>query len=73
MIINTLEEAEKIVNNFDDLYWDGWNIVSITNNDNAYSNKFGAYLNGRWVIKKTYFINRNGWSLPNMYGVVKNG
>lgn len=73
MIINTLEEAEKIVNSFDDLHWDGWNIVSITKNDNAYSNKFGVYFNGKWAIKKVYPIKRNGWSLPNKYEVIKNG
>lgn len=73
MIINTLEEAEKVVNNFNELSWDGWDIVSTKTDPLGYSNKFGIFINGKWSIRKRYIIKQDGWHLPNKYRVVKNG
>ena len=72
MLINKLEQAEKIVKNFKDLRWVGWDIVSRKESANGYSNKNGSFINGKWGIDKIYKLTNNGWHIPNEYGD-KNG
>ena len=68
MLINKLEKAEKIVENFKDLRWVGWDIVSRKQSRDGYSNKYGSFINGAWGIDKTYKLTNKGWHLPNEYG-----
>jgi len=72
MLVNKLEHAEKIVKNFKDLRWVGWDIVSRKESPNGYSNKYGSFINGKWGIDKVYKLTNKGWHLPNEYGD-KNG
>jgi hypothetical protein len=71
MLITKLKEAEKIVDQFKDLHWEGWDIVSIEYNPDGYTNKFGVFVNNKWAIKKIYSVNRDGWKIPNKYKVVQ--
>jgi|694.fasta_scaffold139132_3 hypothetical protein len=73
MLITSLEEANKIVNQFKDLRWDGWDIISIEKNPDGYMNKNGIFIDGAWAIRKKYIVKRSGWSLPNKYKGVNNG
>jgi len=68
MLIDKLEKAEKIVENFKDLRWVGWDIVSRKQSRDGYSNKYGSFINGAWGIDKTYKLTNKGWHLPNEYG-----
>ena len=72
MLIKTIEEAEEIVNNSNDLRWVGWNIVSWKKDSNGFSNKNGKFLNNQWGIQSVYNITEKGWHLPNKYAVINN-
>lgn len=55
---------EKIVNSSDNLFWNGWDIVCIKKDVNAFCSKDGIFKNGEWFIKTTYKLERSGWNLP---------
>jgi len=65
MLVNKLEHAEKIVKNFKDLRWVGWDLVSRKESPSGYSNKYGSFINGKWGIDKVYKLTNKGWHLPN--------
>jgi hypothetical protein len=68
MLINKLEHAEKIVKNFTNLRWVGWNIVERTETEDGFSNKYGSFVNNKWGIDRVYKVTEKGWHLPNTYG-----
>lgn len=68
MLISKLEYAESIVKKFNDLRWNGWNIVSRQQTPNGFSSKHGSFINGKWGIDKVYPLTEKGWYLPNNYG-----
>jgi hypothetical protein len=68
MLISKLEYAESIVKKFNDLRWDGWNIISRQQTPNGFSSKHGSFINGKWGIDKVYPLTEKGWYLPNNYG-----
>ena len=63
MLVNKLEHAEKIVKNFKDLRWVGWDLVSRKESPSGYSNKYGSFINGKWGIDKVYKLTNKGWHL----------
>lgn len=67
MIINSLEQMENIVSQNDSLSWDGWNVVELKQNKNAWSKVNGCFVNGSWYIKNTFSVEHDGWSIPNKY------
>ena len=67
MLINKLEDAESIVSNFNDLNWDGWDIVSREKSHAGYSSKHGIFLNNQWHIQKRFNLTKDGWHIPNKY------
>jgi len=69
MLVNNLEYAEAIVNNFQELKWVGWDIVSWKKNPKGIFDKNGKYINGYWGIQTTYSLEKNGWHLPNKYRI----
>jgi hypothetical protein len=68
MLISKLEYAESIVKKFNDLRWNGWNIISRQQTPNGFSSKHGSFINGKWGIDKVYPLTEKGWYLPNNYG-----
>lgn len=72
MLITNLEYAEKIVNNFQDLSWVGWDIVSWRADSKGFLDKNGKRVNNKWGIQTIYKITENGWHLPNKYKVDPN-
>lgn len=65
MIIKSLEEMEAIVENNDDLSWDGWTVIENRTKDNGAMSKDGAYVDGKWIVQKRYDANTKGWEIPN--------
>lgn len=74
MLITNLKEAEQVVKSNRELRWDGWDIISSHFNPRAYSQKDGAWDGKKWVIRKRYSPDRNGWTIPDKYNAGgKNG
>jgi hypothetical protein len=69
MLIDSLTDVEKIVDNNDSLSWDGWTVIETKSSPTAWMSPQGAYQDGKWVIRKRYEWN-NGWNIPRKF--VKN-
>jgi len=67
MIVRSLDRMEKIVSYNKKLSWDGWDVVELTQSDKGRLSSAGAFLNGRWYIKKVFSPSRDGWDIPNKY------
>jgi hypothetical protein len=67
MKINSLEEAETIVENNDSLSWIGWDIVQLSKSPTAWMKPQGVFKNGEWYIQKNYNLSKNGWELPDKF------
>lgn len=67
MKINSLEEAEAIVENNKSLRWDGWNIVHFNKMPTAWMKPNGAFIDGEWYIQKNYNLSEKGWDLPEKF------
>jgi hypothetical protein len=64
MIVDKLDQMEKIVSKNKALFWDGWTVVNIYKSDKAKSSKYGMYINGQWYMSKRFEPSRNGWDIP---------
>lgn len=67
MIVRSLDRMEKIVSYNKKLSWDGWDVVELTQSDKGRLSTAGAFVNGKWYIKKTFSPSRDGWDIPNKY------
>lgn len=68
MLINNLEHMEKIVDQRNDLCWDGWDVVKYTKSESAIFNPDGAFRNGQWYKKRVFPLTEFGWKVPNSIG-----
>jgi hypothetical protein len=66
MQIQTLEDAEAIVQSNSNLSWDGWTIVHSVQDDSAEYDVSGAYDRrvGKWFRRISYPVNGTGWDIP---------
>jgi len=64
MIVDKLDQMEKIVSKNKALLWDGWTVVNIYKSDKAKTSKYGMYINGQWYMSKRFEPSRNGWDIP---------
>ena len=67
MMINSLEEAEIIVDNNKSLSWNGWDIVHFSKMPTAWMKPEGVYRNGDWYIQKHYNLSEKGWEIPDKF------
>lgn len=65
MNIKSLEKMEAIVAKNNNLYWDGWNVVSILPNKTGWSKPDGIFIKGKWYTKRVYEITETGWEIPS--------
>lgn len=68
MLVNNMEEMEKIVSKNSNLSWDGWNVVHLKQDDYAEfsSNGFFDKISGRWYRKNIYSCGNDGWEIPDV-------
>ena len=66
-MINSLEEAETIVDNNKSLGWNGWDIVHFNKMPTAWMKPEGVYRNGEWYIQKHYNPSEKGWEIPDKF------
>ena len=67
MLIKSLEEMEAVVQNSDNLSWDGWTVIENKTNENGMMSKDGAFVDGKWSVQKRYEVTANGWEIPNKF------
>lgn len=67
MLIKSLEEMEAVVQNSDNLSWDGWTVIESKTNENGMMSKDGALVDGKWIVQKRYEVTANGWEIPNKF------
>ena len=65
MKISSLEEAEKIVENNNELSWNGWDILHHKKSPTAWMKPDGIFKNESWYIQKQYNLSEIGWELPD--------
>lgn len=67
MLINSMEEMEEIVSKHQHLSWEGWDIISLKQDDYAQylSEGFLDKETGRWYRKSRYSCGENGWEIPD--------
>lgn len=65
MMINSLEEAERIVENNKSLRWNGWDIVHYNKMPTAWMKPDGAFVDGDWYTQKIYNVSEKGWEIPD--------
>lgn len=69
MLISSLEKMEKIVDKHDSLSWDGWTVVEDRPSKNGATHIDGAFVNGKWIIRKRYEPEVSGWNIPDKFGM----
>ena len=67
MLVNNLEDMERIVLSREDLEWEGWDVVKYTRSSSAMFSAEGILKNGIWCKKKVFPITKDGWFLPNIF------
>lgn len=67
MLVKSLEQMEEIVENNDNLSWDGWTVIENKTNENGMMSKDGAFVDGKWIVKKRYEATAKGWELPSKF------
>jgi len=56
---------QKIINS-SGLQWEGWNVVHYEESPEGFTDKNGAFVNGKWQIKKTFQLTDDGvWDIPD--------
>lgn len=71
MNIKSLEKMEEIVSSNNNLFWDGWVVVSKYKSEKARTSKDGMLINGKWYLTKRFIPSKNGWEIPEKL-VIKN-
>jgi hypothetical protein len=66
-MIKTVEQMEAIVNKFNELSWNGWDVIELKKSPSAMMHVHGAYIDGTWYIKNIFSPSENGWKLPSKY------
>jgi hypothetical protein len=61
------DTAHTVVDNNNNLYWDGWTIVDWKPSRDAFYKKNGVFRDGRWGIARRYNPGSNGWKVPAKY------
>lgn len=67
MLVTNYEYANKIVNKFNNLIWDGWDIVEYMEDPSAEYNAQGARMDGKWARVKRFSLTESGWEVPVKY------
>lgn len=65
MLINSLEQMEKIVAKNYTLSWNGWDVVQSFKDPVAWKNKNAALIKGKWYSQRTYRVGAKGWDIPD--------
>ncbi len=67
MVINKLEQMEKIVAENKSLKWDGWSVISHYPSDKARTSKYGAMIDGKWQMVRRFDPSESGWDIPDKF------
>lgn len=63
-MMKDLSFLEEIVKLNPELSWEGWDIVRLLEDQNAYMSTNGVFKNGKWYFKEVYKLKEDGWDIP---------
>lgn len=58
---------ESIVKKNKNLRWVGWDVMDLKKSDMGRTSADGIRFNNEWYLHKMYYVDRNGWNIPNKY------
>lgn len=67
MIIKSLEKMEKIVAKYDNLSWNGWDVVDRKRSESGRTSISGVRVDGLWYLQRVFPVTKDGWDIPNKY------
>lgn len=67
MIIKSLEKMEKIVHKYDNLSWNGWDVVDRKRSESGRTSTSGVRVDGLWYLQRVFPVTKDGWDIPNKY------
>lgn len=68
----TLGQAEKLVNKYANLYWDGWDLVVVNPAVDGYTKVAGIYFDGKWCVRKVIKADEQGfYAVPKRYNLTR--
>lgn len=66
----TLAQAEKLVEQYDNLFWDGWDLNVVNPSINGYTKMSGIFYKGKWCVRKVVKANERGlYTIPPRYKI----
>jgi hypothetical protein len=66
----TLAQAEKLVEQHDNLFWNGWDLNVVNPKINGYTKVSGIFHNGHWCVRKVIKANDRGlYTVPPRYKI----
>lgn len=67
MLVNDMEQMDKIVESSEYLSWDGWDVVYLRKDDYAEFHLDGYFDkdSAQWYRKSIYSCGENGWEIPD--------
>lgn len=60
-------KAHSIVDQYNNLFWDGWTIIDWKQASDGFYKKNGMFKDGRWGVARKYYPTKNGWKVPVKY------
>ena len=65
LLVSDLNVAEDLVAKDESLMWDGWNILQLKENPQAFMKRNAIFKNNKWYSTKVFALSKNGWSVPD--------
>lgn len=67
MLIRSLAKMESVVDQNKALSWDGWDVVDRKYYPQAWKNKDGVFVKGKWYLQRKYEVTSEGWHVPKKF------
>jgi hypothetical protein len=64
MLIKSLEEMEKIVDNNVSLSWDGWTVLELKKSNMAWMKPNAKFIKHEWYTANRFDVDESGWNIP---------
>ena len=66
----TLEQAEKLVEQHNNLFWNGWDLVVVNPKINGFTKVSGIFYQGQWCVRKVIKVDARGlYAVPQRYKI----
>jgi len=64
----TLQQTEQLVAKYNNMFWDGWNLVIVNPRIDGFTKISGIFHDGKWGVKRVVSPDRKGYyDIPKRY------